>query len=165
MEDLALVEAYLCFGRYPDSYCKGEKANLRRKCHNNFKFTNGVLYYKMAVKAKMDQENWRICVRTDEEKQSILESCHAGAEGNIAIYIASLIVIIIEILTLGGHLGRDKTIEKVLSRFYWKNINGDVRKFVQCCDKCQRTNATFKKSNATLHPVPVHGQVWHTVGV
>ena len=29
---------------------------------------------------------------------------------------------------------------------------------------CQRTNATFKKSNATLLPVPVCGQVWHTVG-
>ena len=43
-------------------------------------------------------------------------------------------------------------------------MNGEIPKFVQCCDMCQRTNATFKKSNVTLHPVPVCGQVWHTVG-
>ena len=42
-------------------------------------------------------------------------------------------------------------------------MNGDIRKFIQCCEKCQRTNPPFKKSNAALHPVPVHSQVWHTV--
>ena len=87
MEDLAIVEAYLRFGKYPDTYSKGHKANLRRKCHNNFKFSNGVLYYRRAVKDKesrLKEENWRICVGT-EEQQRILESCHAGLEGHIVI--------------------------------------------------------------------------------
>ena len=84
MEELSVVETYLRFGRYPDTYSKGEKANLRRKCHNNYQFSNGVLYYKRAVngnKSRKEEENWRRCVRTEEEKQRILESCHAGAEG------------------------------------------------------------------------------------
>ena len=79
MEDLAIVEAYLRFGKYPDTYSKG---------HNNFKFSNGVLYYRRAVKTKesrLKEGNWRICVRTEEEQQRILESCHAGLEGNIVI--------------------------------------------------------------------------------
>ena len=42
-------------------------------------------------------------------------------------------------------------------------MNGDIQKFIQCCEKCQTTNPPFKKSNAALHPVPVHSQVWHTV--
>ena len=87
MEELSVVETYLRFGRYPDTYSKGEKANLRRKCHNNYQFSNGVLYYKRAVngnKSRKEEENWRICVRTEEEKQRNLESCHAGAEGVVA---------------------------------------------------------------------------------
>ena len=63
----------------------------------------------------------------------------------------------------GGHLGRDKTIEKIESRFYWRNMNGDIRDFVQRCDKCQRANPTFTKSNAKLHPIAVQSQVWHKV--
>ena len=34
--------------------------------------------------SRLKEENWRICVRTEEE-QRILESCHAGLEGNIVI--------------------------------------------------------------------------------
>ena len=65
----------------------------------------------------------------------------------------------------GGHLGRDKTIEKIESRFYWKNMNAHIRDFVKRCDKCQRSNATFVKSNAKLHPIPVQSQVWHKVNL
>ena len=65
--------------------------------------------------------------------------------------------------TTGGHLGRDKTIEKIASRFFWRNMNDDIRMHVQQCDKCQRTNAKFPKSNKKLHPVAVHPEVWHQV--
>ena len=34
---------------YPDAYSKVKKANLRRKCHNNYQFNNGVLYYRRAI--------------------------------------------------------------------------------------------------------------------
>ena len=40
----------------------------------------------------------------------------------------------------GGHMGRDKTYEKVASRFYWDALDRDVREYVQHCDVCQRTN-------------------------
>ena len=50
---------------------------------------------------------------------------------------------------------RDKTIEKIKRRFYWKNMNGDIRDFVQQCDKCQRANPTFT--------IAVQSQVWHKV--
>ena len=66
-------------------------------------------------------------------------------------------------ISTGGHLGRDKTLEKLCSRFFWKNMTEDIRLYVQQCDKCQRMNAKFTKSNAKLHPISVEPQVWHQV--
>ena len=96
MEELAVVENYLRFGRYPDAYSNEEKANLRRKCHNNYQFNNGVLYYRRAIKSnisKQEEEDWRVCVHADEEKQRILDSCHAGAEGKLLLYSCILFMV------------------------------------------------------------------------
>ena len=54
VEDLAAVDAYVRRGEYPSG---GEKANLRRKCRNNFKLEEEVLYYKKAS----DESDWKIC--------------------------------------------------------------------------------------------------------
>ena len=37
-----------------------------------------------------------------------------------------------------GHLGAEKTIEKIQSRFFWISLNSDVRKFVKECFSCQK---------------------------
>ena len=66
---------------------KGEKANLRRKCHRNFKFEGGILYYRTSSakqeESKKENEDggWRVCVQTKEERERIMESCHAGVGG------------------------------------------------------------------------------------
>ena len=44
-------------------------------------------------------------------------------------------------------------------------MNRDIRDFLKCCDRCQRTNAVFKKSNVTLHSISVTSQVWHSVNL
>ena len=69
MEDLAAVEAYLRSGEYPSGINKGEKANLQRKCCNNYKLEGRVLYYKTVGD---ESESWKICVQSDEEKIKIL---------------------------------------------------------------------------------------------
>ena len=83
MEDLAAVDAYLRRGEFPSGITKGEKANLRRKCHNNFKLEEGVLYYKKAS----DESDWKtlVCIRSTGEKRKIMESCHAGIGGRYII--------------------------------------------------------------------------------
>ena len=37
-----------------------------------------------------------------------------------------------------GHLGTDKTIEKIKSRLFWTNLSRDVKKFVKECIDCQK---------------------------
>ncbi|KAL5508860.1 hypothetical protein EMCRGX_G004118 [Ephydatia muelleri] len=145
-EELRAVEKYLIYGEYEEGMEKGEKANFRRKCRNNYKLEDGVLHYRKNITCEgKDDALWRVCVRSDEEKERILESCHAGVAGS--------------------HLGRDKTIDKISARFFWKNMYEDIKKYVKECDVCQRMNPKFVKSNAKLHPVPVRAQVWHKVGI
>ena len=74
-EEFDTVEAYLHYRTYPDALSKGEKANLRRKCRNNFKFKEGVLYYKVAKTVGGD-EPWSVCIRTEKEKIKIMDSYH-----------------------------------------------------------------------------------------
>ena len=50
MDDLNAVEKYLLRGEYPDNFTKAEKANLRRRCRNNFQLADGVLKYRTAMK-------------------------------------------------------------------------------------------------------------------
>lgn len=64
----------------------------------------------------------------------------------------------------GGHLGRDKTYEKIAERFFWPNIMTDVKKLVASFPECQKVNdVKFNKETTPLHPVHIHPKVWHRV--
>ena len=53
-------------------------------------------------------------------------------------------------------MGRDKSMEKICSRFYWDGMTSDIREYVKRCDTCQCCNdAKFVKANAALHPIAV----------
>ena len=143
LQNLQEIQDYLQRGEYPSGLDKGEKANFRRKCKNNFKFEDGVLYYRKHLsKAEADQD-WRVCVRSLEDKARIIKSCHAGPTG--------------------GHFGRDKTLDKISSRFFWKHMVEEIRDYVSKCPECQKMNAAFVKTNAKLHPIRVEPKVWHQV--
>ena len=66
-----------------------QRANLRRKCNNNFVFKDGLLYYRRASRKPQTagesdpdaEEQWRICVITAAEKERNLTSCHSGLQG------------------------------------------------------------------------------------
>ena len=40
---------------------------------------------------------------------------------------------------LGGPLGGKTSLDKVASDFHWPGVAGDVQRYVQSCDICQRT--------------------------
>lgn len=39
---------------------------------------------------------------------------------------------------LAGHLGREKTLKKIRSRFYWPGMSTDIRRWCQNCMFCQK---------------------------
>ncbi|XP_071115973.1 uncharacterized protein [Haliotis cracherodii] len=56
---------------------------------------------------------------------------------------------------MGGHLGIKKTLDRVMSQFYWPGIMGDVRRHVLSCDICQRTTPKGKVRRIPLGQMPL----------
>ena len=57
-------------------------------------------------------------------------------------------------LPLAGHMGKKKTSERILQRFYWPTLFHDVAEHCRICGECQKT-APAGKSRAPLVPLPV----------
>ena len=55
---------------------------------------------------------------------------------------------------IAGHIGINKAVEQITSRFYWPDINGNVRKYVNTCLMCQiaKERAIQKTSRKLEHP-------------
>lgn len=55
----------------------------------------------------------------------------------------------------GGHSGQSRTIAKIKSYFYWKNMDKDIKTFVKTCHKCQLNKSTpIRKPLSTMTPTP-----------
>ena len=38
----------------------------------------------------------------------------------------------------GCHVGREKTQEKLASRFFWTSMYQDIEEYIKTCEKCQK---------------------------
>ncbi|KAL5494076.1 hypothetical protein EMCRGX_G015347 [Ephydatia muelleri] len=106
---------------------KNWKRTIRRKA-GEFVLEDGQLYTKGD-----DRRRW---VFDEEDQKRVTEACHDDKLG-------------------GGHFGRDKTLQKACSRFYWHDMTNDIKEHIRTCDTCQRTNKKLSKASAELHPIPV----------
>ena len=57
-------------------------------------------------------------------------------------------------IPLAGHLGKNKTTDRVLQRFYWPTLRKDVADFCKRCETCQKTSRV-KPQHAPLIPLPI----------
>jgi len=51
----------------------------------------------------------------------------------------------------GGHLGVNKTIDKVRQRYYWLHLRGDVEMWCQQCDTCAASRGPRTRSRGLMH--------------
>ena len=58
---------------------------------------------------------------------------------------------------IAGHLGKDKTIQRILGRFYWPTVHRDVKKYCQECAECQ-LRPKYKGARAPMMPLPILGE-------
>ncbi|GKB64684.1 RNA-directed DNA polymerase [Tanacetum coccineum] len=78
----------------------------------------------------------RLCIPTTSLTSQLIKEIHAGG--------------------LSAHLGRDKTIASVESRFYWPQLKWDVEAFVKRCIVCQegKTKAQNTGFSKMAHFIP-----------
>lgn len=58
---------------------------------------------------------------------------------------------------VSGHLGQNKTLERVRKLFFWRNMPADVRAFVRGCAVCQKRKPTEPKHHGKLMLFPASG--------
>nr|XP_018672786.1 uncharacterized protein zf(cchc)-26 isoform X2 [Ciona intestinalis] len=56
---------------------------------------------------------------------------------------------------MAGHMGVKKTLDRILSNFYWPGIRSDVTRFCRSCDVCQKTISKGKVAKAPLQKMPL----------
>jgi hypothetical protein len=62
-----------------------------------------------------------------------------------------------------GHLGTDKTFKRVHERFWWPNLYGDVKSYVETCEACARAKKP-KRTDSGWEATTV-GAPWQRVSV
>lgn len=56
---------------------------------------------------------------------------------------------------MSGHMAIKRTLERVLSNFFWPDVHGDVTRFCQSCDICQRTVPKGRAGRVPLEQMPI----------
>lgn len=65
---------------------------------------------------------------------------------------------------IAGHLGRDKTFDKIRRRYYWTHMYQSVKEFVEKCHTCQVQNTKTRNMTPELHPIPLqYSEPWQMV--
>ncbi|KAK3272047.1 hypothetical protein CYMTET_19636 [Cymbomonas tetramitiformis] len=64
-----------------------------------------------------------------------------------------------------GHVGREKTLERVLRRFWWKNAADHVGKWVSSCATCQAIRPRNSYPDGLLNPHSIPVRLWQVVSV
>ena len=58
-------------------------------------------------------------------------------------------------VSLSGHCGIKRTLERCYQIFHWKDVSEDVRRYCKSCDICQKTLPKGRTRKAPLQKMPV----------
>jgi transposase InsO family protein len=106
-----------------------------------FLLRNGILYRQVGAG---DARNKQLCV-PQTKRPEVLSLAHEGL--------------------FGGHMGMQKTLDRVLNVFYWPGVGSDVRRHCRSCDRCQRTSLKGNQRPVPLGRVPVVDEPFRCVAM
>ena len=127
-----------------DNLCELQQKDLMvqellQKDDYEFLEEKGIVYQQVRQK---DQWIKRIVI-PEELRSEVLAACHDHPTA--------------------GHLGTNKTLDRVGTRFFWPGMSIDVRQWVKTCADCASRKQAPKPSGS-LQPIPV-GKPFEMVGV
>ena len=112
----------------------------REEPTNRYTVENGLLYYRTD-----EFGSWRLCLPDIPYRKTVIHDNHD--------------------LAIAGHPGYIKTYSRIARAYYWPNMGKDIRKHVQECDACQRTKPSNHPPAGQLHPLPIPGRPWESLGL
>ncbi|XP_062615055.1 uncharacterized protein LOC134276789 [Saccostrea cucullata] len=130
---------------YREHAATGRKKNIGENIETWFSVERGLLYRHYHSKKVSDQKLYKQLVVPEPLRQKVMKIAHDSI--------------------LGGHLGTKKTLDRIMSNFYWPGIQGDVRRYCQSCDICQRTFPKGKVTKVPLEKMPLIDTPFERVAV
>ena len=67
-------------------------------------------------------------------------------------------------IPLAGHLGRKKTSDRIMQRFYWPGMFRDIEDHCRTCPECQKSS-TRRPAKAPLLPLPIMEEPFHRIAM
>ena len=64
-----------------------------------------------------------------------------------------------------GHLGIEKTKDRVLQNYYWPGVFKDVADYCRSCPECQKTACRRRGETAKLGQMPILDEPFRRVGI
>ena len=65
----------------------------------------------------------------------------------------------------GAHFGRDRTIHKIKTRYFWPSMYKDINDYIKSCILCAQHNPRRKKPPGKLQPIKPPEGVWQLVSM
>lgn len=66
---------------------------------------------------------------------------------------------------MGGHMGINKTLQRLQANFFWQGMRKDVQVYVAQCHTCQQTKYETKRPTGLLQPLPIPSAVWEDLSL
>ena len=66
---------------------------------------------------------------------------------------------------IGGHSGRNSTLHRIKTLFYWPKMSLEVQNYVRNCSTCQRNKYDQAAKPGLLQPLPVPAGVWESISL
>ena len=67
-------------------------------------------------------------------------------------------------IPLSGHLGIDKTTQRILRRFYWPTVFKDVKEYCKQCPECQLCSKQKPRKSPLVH-LPIMGEPFERIAM
>ena len=124
---------------------EGKGQRSRPKWKERFYIYKSIMYREHETSAKKGSVSTTQLVLPKNLREGVMEVAHDSI--------------------LGGHLGGKKTMDRVTSNFHWPGVAGDVQRYVQSCDICQRTIPKGRNVKVPLGDMPIIGTPFEKVAI
>jgi transposase InsO family protein len=111
----------------------------------SFELSDEGLLFQVSATDALGEVQKRMVVPTDMRRE-VMYACH-------------------EHMVSGGHLGRDRTVQKIQQRYYWPGLTADVERWVASCVPCLAAKTPSRHYRLPISAVPVPAAPWDLLSV